>query len=182
MYRLAIVSRSANNGRLIHTTVGVQSAHGDLWLGPERAAGREHVGYGAGNWVYMDRLDKWYPAIRFRKPDDVYRSLQAKEKGDWKKMSLEEKKTLYRYSFRQTRAEFFAPMGYWKPVTALVLYIFGITTIIFWASQKYCCPAFPPTMTNEWKELMLKRMIDLRMEPINGPASKWDYEKEQWKA
>jgi hypothetical protein len=53
MYRLAIVSRGANNGRLIHTTVGVQSAHGDLWLGPERAAGREHVGYGAGNWVRL---------------------------------------------------------------------------------------------------------------------------------
>jgi cytochrome c oxidase subunit 4 len=103
---------------------------------------------------YADRLDCWYPAIRFRKADDTYRALQAKEKGDWKKMTLEEKKTcmllfvdelcilrllfaVYRYSFRQTRAEFYAPMGYWKPVTALVLYMFGLGTIVFWATQKY---------------------------------------------
>ena len=34
-----------------------------------------------------------------------FQMLREKEKGDWKKMTLEEKKTLYRASFCQTFAE-----------------------------------------------------------------------------
>ena len=43
--------------------------------------------------TYQDRIDYWYPAIRFRKEDDVSRPLREKEKGDWKNLSLEDKKT-----------------------------------------------------------------------------------------
>lgn len=40
--------------------------------------------------------------------------MREKEKGDWKKLSIEEKKALYRASFRQTFSEFQAPTGEWK--------------------------------------------------------------------
>ena len=52
---------------------------------------------------YADRIDCWFPAVRFRKPDATYNALREKEMGDWKKMTLDEKKTLYRYNFMQVR-------------------------------------------------------------------------------
>ena len=43
-----------------------------------------------------------------------FQTLREKEKGDWKKLTVEEKKTLYRASFCQTFAEMEAPTGDWK--------------------------------------------------------------------
>jgi cytochrome c oxidase subunit 4 len=40
--------------------------------------------------------------------------LREKEKGDWKKLSVQEKKALYRASFCQTFAEMKYPTGEWK--------------------------------------------------------------------
>ena len=46
----------------------------------------------------------------------MLQALREKEKGDWKKLTLEEKKTLYRASFCQTFAEMEAGDGDWKGV------------------------------------------------------------------
>lgn len=40
--------------------------------------------------------------------------MKEKEKGDWKNLTLDEKKLLYRASFRLTFAEITAPTGRWK--------------------------------------------------------------------
>lgn len=74
----------------------------------------------------MDRLDYWYPAIRFRKDDNVILSVREKEKGDWKNLTVEEKKLLYRYSFRQTLSEFNAPTCYWKLILSIMLSVISL--------------------------------------------------------
>jgi cytochrome c oxidase subunit 4 len=58
----------------------------------------------------------------------VYQALKEKEKGDWKKLTIEEKKALYRASFRQTFSEIAAPTGEWKGSLgcALILVSCGI--------------------------------------------------------
>ena len=43
--------------------------------------------------------------------------MRKKEAGDWKKMTKEEKKALYRASFCQTLVEVEAPTGEWKSVS-----------------------------------------------------------------
>jgi cytochrome c oxidase subunit 4 len=45
--------------------------------------------------------------------------LREKEKGDWRKLTLEEKKALYRASFCMTFSEINAPTGEWKSIIGL---------------------------------------------------------------
>lgn len=77
--------------------------------------------------MYQDRYDYWYPGIRFRQDDEIIKPIREKEKMDWKKLTKEEKKLLYRYSFRQTLAEYEAPTGYWKIVASTFLTVLAIT-------------------------------------------------------
>uniref|UniRef100_A0A5S6QQR5 Cytochrome c oxidase subunit 4 n=1 Tax=Trichuris muris TaxID=70415 RepID=A0A5S6QQR5_TRIMR len=169
--------------RKIQTNGSLRSdVHGDVWYGPERAAGREIVGYGFGNLEYFDRLDHPYPALRFRKEDDTIRSLRIKEKGDWSLLSVEEKHALYRASFRMSFAEMVAPSGHWKVVAGftMILITLGLWFVAF--LKTFIFGPLPPSFSDESKELQLQRMIDTYSEPITGYASKWDYEKNQWKA
>ena len=54
---------------------------------------REVVGYGFnGSYIYFDCVAMPYPAIRFREENDEIAKLREKEKQDWSKLSLEEKK------------------------------------------------------------------------------------------
>ena len=57
---------------------------------------------------------------RFKEDLGEIATLRAKEAGDWKKMTKEEKKVLYRASFCQTLAEVEAPTGEWKSVSRIV--------------------------------------------------------------
>lgn len=52
-----------------------------------------------------------------------FQALREKEKGDWKKLSIEEKKILYRASFRQTFSEMDAPTGEWKGILGMSLLV-----------------------------------------------------------
>lgn len=55
-----------------------------------------------------------------------FQALREKEKGDWKKLSIDEKKALYRHSFCQTFAEFQAPDPEWKAVLGYTLIGLGV--------------------------------------------------------
>ena len=83
---------------------------------------REVVGFGMnGEETYIDNWAFPFPAIRFKEDTDDILKLREKEKGDWKKLTLHEKKELYRSSFCQTLVEVKAPTGEWKAVFGLTL-------------------------------------------------------------
>ena len=174
---------ASQSSRAIHASVVVRSGHHiEHWWGPEKAAGREVVGYGSnGDETYQDRLDYWYPAIRFRKEDDVSRSLRSKEKADWKSLSPEDRKLLYRYSFRQTLAEFEAPSGYWKVMVSAISLVLSLATLYAVFLNSYVYPEVPPTFQNEYKEAQVQRQIVLEKGAFLGPAKYWDYENNKWK-
>jgi len=150
--------------------------------GPAIAAGREYVAYFTnGEPYYADRLDYPFPAIRFRKLDAEFKALREKEKGDWKKLSIEEKKRLYRYTFRATLAEFDHPTGHWKLVTATVLGALTLTMFIVTLVKRWALKPKLWYLSEEAKNKQLEMMIQLYAEPITGVGSKWDYEKNVWK-
>lgn len=39
----------------------------------------------------------------------------------------------------------------------------------------------PESFSEERQKAQLRRMLDLKVNPIEGISSKWDYEKDDWK-
>ncbi|XP_046386716.1 cytochrome c oxidase subunit 4 isoform 1, mitochondrial-like [Ischnura elegans] len=143
---------------------------------------REIVGFGYnGQANYMDRADFPLPAIRFRENTPDIQALREKEKGDWKKLTIEEKKALYRASFCQTFAEMKAPTGEWKSTIGIALIMVSLGLWSYMGMKKFVYKALPGTFTEDEKEAQLKRMVDLNVSPFYGVASKWDYENNKWK-
>jgi len=144
---------------------------------------REIVGWGVnGVPYYVDRPDFPYPAIRWQEDSPEILKLREKEKGDWHLITLEEAKKLYRASYCATFAELFAPTGNWKFILAVFLLMNSIGMVMFGLVHIYALSPLPYTFSEEWREMELRYMIDTHSEPITGIASKWDYEKERWKA
>jgi len=143
---------------------------------------REVVGFGYnGDPNYVDRVDFPFPAIRFKENTPDIQALNEKAKGDWKKLSMEEKKALYRASFAQTFTEMKAPTGEWKGVLGLCLIISSLSVWIYMGMKLYVYFPMPNTFEPERQNAQLERMIALKQNVIQGPASHWDYEKGDWK-
>merc|ERR1719412_262247 len=88
---------------------------------------REVVGFGFnGVEMYCDSLQAPFPAIRFKEETAEVAKIRQKEAGDWKKMTLEEKKALYRHSFCQTLTELQEPTGEWKKVGGIALFFVSL--------------------------------------------------------
>lgn len=65
-----------------------QDFHGRADIGT-----RDVVGFGFnGSYIYYDHCAMPYPAIRFREETEEIKKLREKEKGDWNKLTLDEKK------------------------------------------------------------------------------------------
>ncbi|XP_005188663.1 cytochrome c oxidase subunit 4 isoform 2, mitochondrial [Musca domestica] len=142
---------------------------------------REYVGFGVnGAPIYCDVAEFPMPAIRFREPDATICALREKEKGDWKKLSKEDIKTLYRYSFCQTFAEFKAPTGEWKHHLGVGLWACAIG-VVWTAFVNWYHRDLPDTFDEDRRQAQLKRIIALEMNPIEGISSQWDYEVGDWK-
>uniref|UniRef100_A0A6B2E8N0 Cytochrome c oxidase subunit 4 n=1 Tax=Phlebotomus kandelakii TaxID=1109342 RepID=A0A6B2E8N0_9DIPT len=143
---------------------------------------REVVGYGwSGEPVYEDRVDYPMPAIRYKEPTPELQALREKEKGDWKKLSIDEKKALYRASFCQTFAEFKHPTGEWKGVIGWTLVGASLALLFSLWMNLFVYDEMPASFSEENQKAQLKRMLDLEVNPIHGLSSKWDYENKRWK-
>jgi len=147
-----------------------------------RIGNREVVGYGInGSYSYVDHINNPFPAIRFRETTPDIQAIREKEKGDWKKLNIEEKKALYRASFCQTYAEMQAPTGIWKQNIGVSLMFISAALWIFIFLKFFVYPPLPSSFSLESRQAQLRRMIDMRVDPIDGLASKWDYENNRWK-
>ncbi|CAG0919292.1 unnamed protein product [Notodromas monacha] len=143
---------------------------------------RDVVGHGFnGEASYMDRADYPFPAVRFREPASDFTAVLEKERGDWNKLSIEEKKKLYRYSFCQTIAELKAPTGEWKFCIGATLFMSSLSLWIYIWMKTYVYSPLPESTKEESKRAQLRRQLDMRIDPIDGISSRWDYDNDKWK-
>ncbi len=144
---------------------------------------REIVGFGGnGEITYIDSVMSPFPAIRFKEDSGDIARLREKEKGDWKKLTKEEKKILYRASFCQTLAEIEAPTGEWKSILGMALVGVSVGIWGYMWMKAYVYPPLPSSITDEERvKAQIERMIALRVNPIEGLTSQYDYEKGRWK-
>jgi len=119
--------------------------------------------------------------VRFKENTPDVMALREKEKGDWKNLTMEEKKSLYRASFCQTFAEMKAPSGEWKSVLAAIITALAISgwTIVF--MKKFVYSEMPHTITRQWQEDQMNRMLAQGQGRIEGVASRYNYETGKWK-
>lgn len=144
---------------------------------------REVVGPSVtGYEEYLDRIDSPCPPIRFKAPTPEINALREKEKGDWKSLSVADKKALYRASFCQTFKEMEAPNGHNRQIFGKILFLMSIPITLFVIARKTVFPPLPETMSDQGKKQVVRWYIDSRTDPGDGGiSSKWDYEKNQWK-
>jgi len=139
----------------------------------DRVGNRDVVGFGYnGEPTYLDRSDFPCPAVRWKENTPDIMALREKEKGDWKKLSIEEKKALYRASFRQTFTEMDAPTGEWKGIIGMLLLVISGAIWVFLYFKTFAQPPYPETFSLERRLAQLERMKKLDMNPINGPFAK----------
>nr|XP_049701552.1 cytochrome c oxidase subunit 4 isoform 1, mitochondrial-like [Helicoverpa armigera] len=147
-----------------------------------RIGNRDWVGFGInGSANYKDDAHFPFPAIRFKENTRDICALREKEKGDWRMLCCEEKKALYRASFCQTFSEFKHPTGQWKAIVggALIATSFTFWTFIF--LHYYVLEPLPASLSRHSQKAQLRRMLELRVNPIDGLSSLWDYDNDAWK-
>ncbi|PIO29518.1 hypothetical protein AB205_0144600 [Aquarana catesbeiana] len=89
--------------------------------------------------------------------------------------------SVYRIKFNKTYAELNKPNNEWKSVMGGVFFFFGVTALIVWWQRVHVFPQLPHTLEDDWKAMQAQRMLDMRVGPIQGFSSNWDYEKKEWK-
>lgn len=145
---------------------------------------REFVGFGRnGEPNYFDAPDCPLPAIRFREDTAELKALREKAKSDWAKLSIDEKKQLYRADFRSTFSEqIHAADGEWKFTLGAVLALAGASIWLYCFVRRliYNYPR-PATHAIEHQHRMLERMIAQGVGKVHGVSSEWDYEVGDWK-
>ncbi|XP_012667472.1 cytochrome c oxidase subunit 4 isoform 1, mitochondrial [Otolemur garnettii] len=105
---------------------------------------------------YVDRRDYPLPDVaHVRQLSASQKALKEKEKASWSNLSMDEK----------VECGYCGDCGHCVCVCAHMS-VYG---------------PVPHTFDPDWVAKQTKKMLDMKVNPIQGFAAKWDYEKQEWK-
>uniref|UniRef100_A0A5G2QPD2 Cytochrome c oxidase subunit 4 n=1 Tax=Sus scrofa TaxID=9823 RepID=A0A5G2QPD2_PIG len=132
--------------------------------------------------VYVDRRDYPLPDVAHVKNLSAsQKALKEKEKASWSSLSMDEKVELYRLKFNESFAEMNRSTNEWKTIVGTALFFIGFTALLLIWEKHYVYGPIPHTFEEEWVAKQTKRMLDMKVAPIQGFSAKWDYDKNEWK-
>ncbi|KAG8442477.1 hypothetical protein GDO86_011318 [Hymenochirus boettgeri] len=133
--------------------------------------------------IYTDRREYPLPDVSFvTNLNPKQKALKQKEAGPWNQLTKEEKLALYHISFNQSYSEMNSKSkSEWKTIVGAALYFLAFSGLYLLWHRLYVYGPVPHTLSEEWIAMQAKRMIDMRVNPVSGFSSHWDYEKNQWK-
>ncbi|XP_018321979.1 uncharacterized protein LOC108734798 [Agrilus planipennis] len=143
---------------------------------------RDIVGFGMnGQPMYTDHPYFPFPSIRWKETTPEIQALRERERGDWRLLSKEDKKKIYRSSFRSTYSEFLAPSTEWMGIIGVALMLMSAGLWLYILQKLFVYEEYPDSFTLESKEQQVKRILRMENNPILGIAHDYDYEKNVWK-
>ncbi|XP_053556939.1 cytochrome c oxidase subunit 4 isoform 1, mitochondrial [Bombina bombina] len=132
--------------------------------------------------VYVDHRAIPLPDIAFVEHLSAdEKGLKEKEKGTWSSLTARDKLDLYRIKFHESYAEMNKGSSEWKTILGGTLFFIGFTAFVVLWQRKYVFGDVPYTLSDDWVAMQSKRMLDMRVSPVEGFSSKWDYDKNEWK-
>ncbi|CAH0551521.1 unnamed protein product [Brassicogethes aeneus] len=160
--------------------MGIEFNRDKYWL--DRIGTREVVGYGInGQPVYFDMSSFPFPAIRYKEPTREVQALLEKQKCDWRLLTIEEKRELYRINFCRTFSEFQASTSEWMEVVGYGLIMVSLGVWIWIFLRLIIDHEVPKSYRDDWILEQNRRKLNIRHEPILGFSSYYDYKKKDWK-
>ncbi|XP_033214521.1 cytochrome c oxidase subunit 4 isoform 1, mitochondrial-like [Belonocnema kinseyi] len=133
----------------------------------KKIGNREIVGFGlTGEPSYIDWHSFPFPSIRFRKFGPELKALREKEKGDWRTLTSDEKKCLYRASFCSTFAEMDAPDPEWKSVAGWTMFMMSLGVWLYVFTQLFVRREAPKTFDREHRIAQYYRAVAINHNPF----------------
>uniref|UniRef100_A0A452EMV4 Cytochrome c oxidase subunit 4 n=1 Tax=Capra hircus TaxID=9925 RepID=A0A452EMV4_CAPHI len=121
---------------------------------------------------YVDRRDYPLPDVaHIKNLSASQKALKQKEKASWSSLSISEKVELYHLKFKESFTEMNRSTNQCKTVV-------GVATFFL---KHYAYGPILHTFEEEWVAKQTKRMLIMKVAPIQGFSAEWDYDKNEWK-
>ncbi|XP_021552257.1 cytochrome c oxidase subunit 4 isoform 1, mitochondrial-like isoform X1 [Neomonachus schauinslandi] len=130
---------------------------------------------------YIDRHDYPLPDVAHVKNLSASQKALKEEKTPWSRLSIDEKVELYHMKFNESFAEMNRSTNEWKTVVGTAMFFLSFTALILIWEKHYVYGPIPHTFEEDWVAKQTKRMLNMKVSPIQGFSAKWDYDKNEWK-
>uniref|UniRef100_A0A8D2H7R8 Cytochrome c oxidase subunit 4 n=1 Tax=Urocitellus parryii TaxID=9999 RepID=A0A8D2H7R8_UROPR len=112
------------------------------------------------------------------------KALKEKENASWSNLTRDEKVELYPIQFNESFDEMNRVTNEWKTGVGAALFFIGFTALVLIWEKHYMFGPIPHIFDEEWVAMQTKRILDMKVSPIQGSSDMWDYDKNErseWK-
>ncbi|KAJ2963601.1 hypothetical protein NQZ79_g1387 [Umbelopsis isabellina] len=136
-------------------------------LNTTRVVGRRN----ASTNVAVQNIESRWKSLSQTEQNTIAKQLEEAQKGDWKQLSLEEKKAAYYIAFgAHGPREPLTQPGHGMKVLIGTIGVVAASTALFYVIRQNAIEK-PKTISKEWEEATNEYMKEQKMNPISGIAS-----------